>query len=205
MCLGYTRSATVQPQGVHIDILKGLKEVEIMTSSLQTARDSIDAYHSEWYKKACSIASKVDAAVKCPRIGGKQQHRATAASDNVSTHYKVNIAISFLDHFLEEIKKRFENKNCVAIKAISIVPSVMLQQYRSAKNVGEKRNHQEAFAEQPNKDISISEELSDNLNVAASSSTSLSRLENNSSHGGETLIQRLDKEWKKDLLLFCHQ
>ena len=105
MCLGYTRYATVQLQGAHIDILKGLKEVEIMTKSLQTARDSIDIYHSEWYKKACDIANKVDAAVKCPRIGGKQQHRANAPSDNVFNHYKVNVAIPFLDHFLEDIKR----------------------------------------------------------------------------------------------------
>ena len=61
MCLGYTKSATVQLQGAHIDIIKGLQEISMMKMSLQTARDNIDGYHGSWYNDAIEIASKVGA------------------------------------------------------------------------------------------------------------------------------------------------
>ena len=41
--------------------------------------------------------------------------------------------------------------------------------------------------------------------MTPSSSTSLKTSENVSAHGAPVLIQRLDKEWNRDLLHFCHQ
>ena len=41
--LGYTKTATVQLHGEKLDIMEGLKQVNIMIKSLNTARDLIDA------------------------------------------------------------------------------------------------------------------------------------------------------------------
>ena len=140
-----------------------------------------------------------------PGIGGKQQHSANAPTDNIFSHYKVNLAISFLDRFLEKIKGRLNNKNCVAIKAILIVLSVTLKQYRVTKNVGEKRNYQDAFVEEATRKMLFVQGWCNNSDVAQPSSTSLKTSENFSAHGGQVLIHNWKKEWKRGLLYFCHQ
>ena len=47
--LGYTKLATIQLQGVETDLIEGLRDVKVMMRFLQTVRDLIDGYHSEWF------------------------------------------------------------------------------------------------------------------------------------------------------------
>ena len=47
MCLGYTKSATIQLQRTHIDIIRGFREISMMKMSLQTARVEIDVYQHQ--------------------------------------------------------------------------------------------------------------------------------------------------------------
>ena len=144
-CLGYTKTATIQLQGAHIDVINGLKQVSIMMKSLRTARDLVDGYHSVWFKEACSIAEKVDATVKPLRTCSRQMHRSSIPSEDASSYYKLNVAIPFLDHLLQELSTRFDNRNCIAYKGISIVPAIMREEYKSATPTGGKRSHQEAL------------------------------------------------------------
>lgn len=90
MCLGYTKSATIQLQGAHIDVMKGLREVKTMLRSIQTACDLIDGYHSVWFENACRIAEQVDAPVKSPGICGRQRHRANVPACDVENYFKIN-------------------------------------------------------------------------------------------------------------------
>ena len=123
--LGYTKSATSKLQGVDTDLLEGLQEVKIMIRSLQTDRDLIDGYHSVWFKDASHITNSVDAAIKAPRVCNQQIWRSNIAADDVSTYFKRKVSIPFMDHLLTELSAHFTNENCIAIKAISVVPAIM--------------------------------------------------------------------------------
>ena len=176
MCLEYTRSATVQLQTSDLDIIQGLKEIDIMKKSISKVRELIDGYHKVWFEKACRIANQVDAAIKAPRICKRQQHRNNIPVDDVESYFKINVALPLLDHLSTELSNRFSERNCIAFKAISLLPSIMNEQYKGASIAGVKRTHDDALEKR--------KEVLDDAKV---------------------LIQRVDKPWKEDLLNFCIQ
>ena len=184
-CLGYTRSATIQLQGAHIDIIKGLSEINIMKRSLTTVRNLIDQYHNVWFEEASSIAENIGAAVCFPRIVSTQINRSNIPATNAVDYYKRNIAIPFLDHILNELSSRFSDEHLVAYNCISIVPAVMKQQYNTT---GHKRQHNELT----NLEVDVTKDHSSN---AADLFTSSGRIK----------VQRIDKPWKRALFNFCKQ
>ena len=132
MCLGYTKTATIQLQGARIDVLKGLQDISIMKMTLQTARTEIDMYHHQWFQYAVDLASKVGAAVYSQRIYRWQIHRANIPAEDVSSYFKRNL--SLLDHLLQELITRFSEINCMAYKALLVVPAVMISEYPAERN-----------------------------------------------------------------------
>ena len=60
----------------------------------------------EWFKDASRLADKIGITVLVPRITGRQEHRNNAPSVNLESHYRVNVAIRFIDHLLEELIQR---------------------------------------------------------------------------------------------------
>ncbi len=190
-CLGYTRSATIQLQSARIDILKGLAEISMIRKSVQTARNLIDQYHNCWFKDASNIANKVDAVTKCPRICKRQTPRTNTPSNDVASHFKVNLSIPFLDNLIQEIDKRFSEENCVAMKGLSILADVLKLQYGSSVN--RKRPHDKYFSDpyhQPEKKPVTTTKDINPVEQAISSTIK---------------IQRVDKQWKQELLDFCQQ
>ena len=195
MCLGYTRSATVQLQGVHIDIINGLNEISMIKTSLQTARNLIDSYNRVWFQMTEDIAKNVGVAAHSPRICGRQTYRGNAPASDTCSYYKCNLSILFLDHLLQELSTRFSETNCVTYKALAIVPSIMATEYSKDKNIGQKRYHAEAFGE-------CSKESE--VQVIPDIQRTLQR-ENSDISPQHINIQRLDKIWKKDFQRFCEQ
>ena len=190
--LGYTKSATIQLQGAEIDLIEGLRQVKVMMRSLQTARDVIDGFHSVWFKDASNIAESVDAAIKAPRICSRQIFRGNIAANDVSTYFKRNVSVPFLDHLLTELSARFTDENCIAIQGISIVPAIMQKQYDSP--VGRKRTFVDDHCEQYEKGLENE------------SATHPVMEPNVTSTGSKKVrIQRIDKPWKHDFLKFCRQ
>ena len=80
-----------------IDLIESLRQVKVMMGSLQTARAVIDGYHSVWFKDASNIAESVDAAIKALRICNRQTFGGNIAAEDVSTYFKRNVAVPFLD------------------------------------------------------------------------------------------------------------
>ena len=113
MLLGYTRSATVQPQSSHLDVTESVSQVNIMMKSLQTARLQIDQYHSLWFTDAVEIAEKVDAVIRSPRTCSSQIYRGNVSHKDVNDYFRLNIAIPFLDSLLQELSARFTKLHCV--------------------------------------------------------------------------------------------
>ena len=187
-CLGYLRSATIQLQGAHIDVIKGMNEIGIITKSLQTVRTLIDRYFDVWFDEAKTIANQVGAAVNFPRISTNQTQRSNIPADTAFDYYRRNIAIPFLDHLLNEISLRFSDKHIIAYKAISIIPAIMRQQ---SEIFGSNRQYSSL-----SQDSQVQSGESHIPSSEASCITSFSTSVN---------IQRVDKPWKHDLLNFCQQ
>ena len=126
----------------------------MMMNSLHTRQDLIDGYHALWFQQACNIAERVDAPIKSPRVSGKLSNRSNVPLNDVPTHSKVNVSMPFLDHLLQELCGRFTDKNCIALKGISIVPAMMREQYKSLFPTVEKQGFQDfSTAEASSPDI----------------------------------------------------
>ena len=74
-------------------------------------RSNIDEECHEWFEDASRLVDKIGATVPVPRITGRQEHRKNTPSVNPESHYRVNVAIPFIDHLLEEISSRFSEDN----------------------------------------------------------------------------------------------
>ena len=62
-----------------------------------------------------------------PRITGRQEHRNNAPSVNLESHYRVKVAIRFIDHLLEEMSSRFSEDNRAGAEIFFLVPSAVVK------------------------------------------------------------------------------
>ena len=72
-------------------MLGGLKEIQTLIFSLQSARDFIDTYHDCLFKEACNLASRVDTTVKHPSTCERQMHWGNNPANNTSDYFKFNV------------------------------------------------------------------------------------------------------------------
>ena len=72
-----------------------------------------------------------------PRITWRQEHRNNAPSVNLESHYRVNVAIPFIDHLLEAMSSRFSEDNRAGAEFFSLVPSAVVK-HGSLCNLAEK-------------------------------------------------------------------
>ena len=72
-----------------------------------------------------------------PRITGRQEHRNNAPSVNPESHYRVNVAIPFIEHLLEEMSSRFSEDNRIGAEIFPLVPSTVVK-HDSLRNLAEK-------------------------------------------------------------------
>ena len=73
-------------------------------------REDIDIKFAGIYHHAVTLADKVGTEPSKPRIARRQQHRANAPSDSIEGHYKMNVAIPFIDHIGSQLDTRFSCK-----------------------------------------------------------------------------------------------
>ena len=101
-----------------------------------TIKDIEEECH-EWFKDAYRLADKIGATVSVPRITGRQEHRNNAPSVSAESHYRVNVAIPFIDHLLEEMSSRFSKDNRARAEIFSLVTSAVVK-HNSLHNLAEK-------------------------------------------------------------------
>ena len=61
-----------------------------------------------------------------PRITGRQEHRNNAPSVNPESHYRVNVAIPFIHHLLEEMSSRLSEDIRAGAEIFSLVSSAVV-------------------------------------------------------------------------------
>ena len=76
----------------------------------------------EWFKDASRLADKIGTTVSVSRITERQE-----PSVNPESHYRVNVAIPFIDHYLEEKSSRFSEDNRAGTEIFFLVQSAVVR------------------------------------------------------------------------------
>ena len=100
-------------------------------------RSNIEEECHEWFEDPSRLADKIGATISVPRITGRQEQRNNAPCVNPESHYRVNAAILFTDHLLEEMSSRFREDNRAWAEIFSLVPSAVVK-HDSIRNLAEK-------------------------------------------------------------------
>lgn len=122
-CLGFMRGLSKSLQERRLDVVKALKNVSLVKSSIQECRDSIDDSHGDWYREAVTLAEEFDIPITKPRTCRRQTQRNNIPADTPEDYYKKSISIPMLDHLLEEMKTRFSDLHQRAALGLMLVPT----------------------------------------------------------------------------------
>jgi len=113
--------------------------IDDTVKAVARVRSNIEEECHEWFEDASRLADNIGATVSVPRITGRQEHRNNAPRVNPESHYRVNIAIPFIDHLLEEMSSRFSEDNRAGAEIFALVPSAMVK-HDSLRNLAESCN-----------------------------------------------------------------
>ena len=81
-----------------------------MRANYQEIRDNIDDKFSTIYMDAVDMAEKAGIEPTQPRTTTRQKIRSNNPSETVEQHYRVNLAVPFIDCILENLDIKFHGK-----------------------------------------------------------------------------------------------
>ena len=70
------------------------------------------------------MATAVNVQPSKPRSCARQRHRPNADAETIEDWYRINVAVPFLDHIIQEIECQFSPMTQTASKLLGLVPSV---------------------------------------------------------------------------------
>ena len=123
---GFIKGLTVSLQSHSQDICNAYNEVDNVKSALREIRSNVDTHHKTWYGIAITLGDTVNTPPSIPRRCARQTSRCNVPGDTPEEYYRRAITVLFLDELLSHLDTRF-SKTQLAVKALSIVPSVLLQ------------------------------------------------------------------------------
>ena len=104
------------------DILQAYSMVDDTIKAVARVRSSIEKTECHgWFEDASRLADEIGAKVSVPRLTWRQEHRNNAPSVNPESHYRVNVAIPFIHHLLEEMSSRFNEDIRARAEIFSLV------------------------------------------------------------------------------------
>ena len=71
------------------------------------------------------MVATVDVQPSMPRNCAKQRQRLNADAENTENWYRINVAIPFMDHILQELDSKFSTLAQTASKHLGLVPAVL--------------------------------------------------------------------------------
>ncbi|PFX11763.1 52 kDa repressor of the inhibitor of the protein kinase [Stylophora pistillata] len=119
------------------DVFQAYSMIDDSIKAVFRVRSNIEKECHEWFEDASRLADKIGATFSVPRITGRQEHRNNAPSVNPQSHYRVNVAIPFIDHLLEEMSSRFREDNRAGAEIFSLASSAEVK-HDSLLNLAEK-------------------------------------------------------------------
>ena len=122
--LGTLKPIAAKLQKKDQDVLQAYSMIDDTIKAVARVRSNIEEECHEWFEDASRLADKIGATVSVPRITGRQEQRNNAPSVNPESHYRVHVAIPFIDHLLEEMSSRFSKDNRAVAEFFSRLGSI---------------------------------------------------------------------------------
>ena len=120
--LGYSRPLSTALQAVDCNLPKAHEDARSLVNVSQDLRDS-DNYDL-LFKRATTIAEKLNVTPQKPRTAGRQMHRPNSGGNltSLEDNYKMNIFLPFVDHVLQHLNDRFPQKLMPLMLAWHLIP-----------------------------------------------------------------------------------
>ena len=109
------------------DICNAYAEVITVKHVLLQIRSDIEVQHKKWFDYAVTLGENIDAsAPSIPRQCKRQIQRANIPADTPEIYYRRVISIPFRDELLAHLNLRFSDSHTKTVRAMEIVPSVIV-------------------------------------------------------------------------------
>ena len=89
-------------------MVDAFEESKILLELLQEKRT--DEQFSELYRRSATITDAIEIDLMPRRRVGRQVHRENAATTTAEQHWRVNLFFPFMDHVINEIRRRFPDE-----------------------------------------------------------------------------------------------
>lgn len=124
--LAYTKALSIKLQGRYVDVVRAYKEVNFVKSTLKSAREDVDGFHTHIYRKALQIAGKVQVNESLPRTTGRQLQRSNIPYATATQYYQRVLTIPMLDYLITGMNERFNDSSSAVICQIMLMlPSTL--------------------------------------------------------------------------------
>ena len=115
-------------QGQYVDVVRAHKQIDLVKSTLRSARDNIDEFHSRVYAKALEVATKVQVEETVPRTTGRQQHRSNLPATSPSEYFRRSLTTPLLDYLITQMNDRFSSQLTSTLSQIMLLlPSTLAE------------------------------------------------------------------------------
>ena len=107
------------------DIVHAYNLIHSVISDIAIFRENIEKDFHDCFMDASRIGSELGIVLTVPRLSGRQQHRANAGPEypDPEVYYRINVAITFLDHMEQVLNKRFHRDSIVGSH---LVPTLII-------------------------------------------------------------------------------
>lgn len=108
-----------------MDIIDAYQQIDEIKMFYKEIRKNIASEFKKVYQQGERMAITVNVQPSKPRSCSRQGHRPNADAETVEDWYRVNVAIPFLDHILNELESQFSSMAQTASKLFGLVPAVL--------------------------------------------------------------------------------
>ena len=125
--LSHLSGITIKLQSSTMDTIDAYQQIDEIKIFYSEMRKNIDEHFHKTYEQSERMAAAVDVQPSKSRSCARQRHRPDAEAETIEDWYKINVAIPFLDHIIQEIENQFSPMAQTASKLLSLVPAVICE------------------------------------------------------------------------------
>lgn len=121
---GFTKSLSTMLQGRSMDIVQAYEEITLILKELEDIRCHAEKEFGKLFSLSEDMGRRVGIEdVTMPRTNKRQTLRNNAPADHPESYYRRAIFVPYLDGLTAEIRARFSNLSCQAIRALCLIPA----------------------------------------------------------------------------------
>ncbi|KAH7965432.1 hypothetical protein HPB49_007617 [Dermacentor silvarum] len=133
--LEFVRPIAAKLQKRDGDIVEAYNMIDKTIDRMKHVREQIESEYDDWFQTAEELALSVDTVITKPRLLGFQRNRANAPAADAREYYRLNVAVPFLDHVIQQMDSRFPKSDRVGLALLQLLPpavtSVDLEKLRN--------------------------------------------------------------------------